>query len=238
VWDQYLTPTSLEQSLSLLAQHQTGARVLAGGTDLLLEIERQLRTPRTLIDITRIPNLDQIRLTDNTFHLGPLVTHNQVAASPLLVERAYPLARACWEVGAPQIRNRGTVAGNLITASPANDTISPLWALDASVTLKSMRGERTLAFQDFFKGVRKTALAPDEMLVDISFPAMTPNEHGTFIKPGLRQSQAISIVNMAAVLGFDGDACPRPRFRQRRSLPSARPNPLTTFAGRGVIGRK
>jgi xanthine dehydrogenase iron-sulfur cluster and FAD-binding subunit A len=205
VWERYYTPATLDQALSLLAHYQTEARIIAGGTDLLIEIEKKLRTPRVLIDITRIAGLDEIRLEGDVFHIGPLVTHNQVAASSLVVERAYPLARACWEVGAPQIRNRGTLAGNLITASPANDTIAPLWALGASVTLKSTRGERALPFDQFFRGVRKTALEPDEMLIDISFPALNANERGTFIKLGLRKTQAISIVNAAAVLGLEGD---------------------------------
>ncbi len=212
MWKTYHTPTNLDDVLALLAKHTSDARIIAGGTDLLIELEKGLRQPRVLIDITRISSLDQIRLIDGAFHLGPLVTHNQVVASQLLVEYAYPLARACWEVGAPQIRNRGTIAGNLITASPANDTITPLWALGASVTLRSVRGERTLPLEQFFLGVRRTALQPDEMLIDISFPAMTPDQRGTFIKLGLRQTQAIAVVNVAAVLHFDGQVVEHARL--------------------------
>jgi carbon-monoxide dehydrogenase medium subunit len=116
-------------------------------------------------------------------------------------------------VGAPQIRNRGTVAGNLVTASPANDTITPLWALDAKVTLVSESGgERTLTFPEFFLGVRRTALRPDEMLLRITLPALGPNERGTFLKLGLRQAQAISVVNVAAIVDFDGDTVRRARI--------------------------
>ena len=204
MWERYCAPASLDEALRLLAQYGSEARVIAGGTDLLLEIERGLRKPRVLIDITRIPGLDEIRLANGRVHIGPLVTHNQVVASQSLVGVAYPLARACCEVGAPQIRNRGTVAGNLITASPANDTIAPLQAMDACVTLCSVRGERSVPLAGFFRGVRRTALEPDEMLIGIGFRALGPGERGTFIKLGLRQSQAISVVNVAATLAFDG----------------------------------
>jgi len=204
MWQTYYTPTCVDEALRLLAEHGREARIVAGGTDLLVELQRGTRQARVLIDVTRISNLDQVALDeDGIIHVGPTVTHNLACGSDLLVERAFPLALACWWVGTPQLRNRGTIAGNLITASPANDTIAALWALDARLTLRSVGGERTLSFADFYQGVRQTALAPDEMVTDISFPAMAPDQRGTFAKLALRRTHAISLVNAAAVLTFD-----------------------------------
>ena len=211
MWETYLTPTSLAEALDMLNQSRGQARIVAGATDLILELERGVRVGvRSLIDITRLPGLAHIRLDERGWvHLGALVTHNQVAGSTLIQERASALARACWEVGAPQIRNRATVAGNVITASPANDSITPLMALGAQVVLRSSRGERTLALDSFYLGVRKTAMADDEMLTEIVLPAPPPGARSAFVKLALRRAQAISVVNVAVLLDFDGDVVAR-----------------------------
>lgn len=225
MWHIYHSVTSLEEALNILAEHRERARIVAGGTDIILELERKVRPGvDTLIDLTRVPGLDGIALDENgAIHLGPLVTHNACVGSKLIVERALPLAQACWEVGAPQIRNRATVAGNLITASPANDTIAPLVALGASVTLRSKRGERTVPLADFYIGVRKTVMQADELLTDIAFPAMAADEKGMFIKLALRRAQAISVVNVAVVVGFDQSASDHVVSHARVALGSVAP---------------
>jgi len=205
MWDEYRCAQDIDEVIQLLSTKGEKARIIAGATDLILEFEHDLHpTVDTVIDISRVPNLDQISISNaGIIHLGPLVTHNHCVGSKLIREKAYPLARACWEVGAPQIRNRGTVAGNLITASPANDTITALMAMDAHVVLKSAKGERTVKLGDFYTGVRRTLMQSDEMMIDIWFQAIQINQRGTFIKLALRRAQAISIVNVAIILTLD-----------------------------------
>ena len=207
MWDEYINAKNIEGVIQLLNENKGHIRIIAGATDLILEMDHGLHPDiKTVVDISRIEELDRIFLDDcGEIHIGPLVTHNHCVSSELIRSRAYPLARACWEVGAPQIRNRGTVAGNLITASPANDTIPPLMALDAKITLQSVNRKRIIPISEFYTGVRKTVMENDEMLVDISFKALGDHQRGSFLKMALRRAQAISIVNVAAVLTFDGN---------------------------------
>jgi xanthine dehydrogenase iron-sulfur cluster and FAD-binding subunit A len=207
MWREYISVKSIEDALQILAEKKQKARIVAGATDLILEMEKGLHPDvDTLVDVSRIRQLDQIRLDeDRMMHLGPLVTHNHCVASKLIREHAFPLAQAAWQVGSPQIRNRGTVAGNLITASPANDTITPLMALGARVTLRSLQGERVLSLRDFYTGVRKTVMRPDEMLVDICFSSLEEHQRGAFYKLALRRAQAISLINTAVIVSMVGD---------------------------------
>jgi xanthine dehydrogenase iron-sulfur cluster and FAD-binding subunit A len=206
MWNKFYQPASIEEALQLLSVDPKSSRLIAGATDLMLELERGLRKGiETVIDITRLPGLDGLSLdSGEIIHLGALVTHNDASASALLRDRAFPLVSAAWQVGAPQIRNRATIAGNVITASPANDTITPLMALNAAVTLRSLRGSRVVPLNEFYTGVRWTVMQPDEMLVEISFPALKPSQRGTFLKLGLRRAQAISLVNTAVILDLSG----------------------------------
>ncbi len=207
MWNKYILVASIEDTLQKLDEYKEKARIIAGATDIWLEIERgQREIIEVLLDITRIEGLDTIiQQSDGSLHLGPLVTHNHCVESALVRKYALPLAIACWKVGSPQIRNRGTVAGNVVTASPANDTISPLMALGAKVVLQSIQGKRILDLTEFYKGVRKTVMLPNEMLVEIIIPCMTEDTTGTFIKSALRRAQAISTVNTAIIIAQKDD---------------------------------
>ncbi len=206
LWKVYYTATHLEDALRLLQEHAEEARIVAGGTDLVVEMRNQVRKTPVLIDVTRIGGLDTIRQGDDgLIHLGPMVTHAQAAASPLLQAHGLPLAQACWWVGSPALRNRGTIAGNIATASPANDTITALRALDAQITLRSVRGSRTVPFAEFHTGVRRTVMAPDEMIVDIAFAPLSEHQHGAYLKLGLRRVVTIAVVNVAVVVELADD---------------------------------
>jgi carbon-monoxide dehydrogenase medium subunit len=206
MWQTYLRPTRLDEALELLDRYGDQARVIAGGTDVLVELSRGIKPTSTLLDITALSDLRYVRREGDSIVLGALATHNDVMASAICVEQALPLAQACSEVGAPQIRTRATVAGNLITASPANDTITPLMALDASVVLVSRAGERIIPLERFYEGVRRTALRPNELLREVRIPVMGANQRGLFLKLGLRRAQAISVINVAFVLTFTADS--------------------------------
>lgn len=211
MWQQYLQPASLEEAISLLREHSE-ARIVAGGTDVLVELQRGIKPTATLIDVTRIGSLKYMRMEEGVIHIGALATHNDVLASVDCIAGALPLAQACIEVGAPQIRARATVVGNLVTASPANDTIAALMALDAEVVLVGAQGERAVPLDKFYKGMRRTVIQPGEMVREIRFRALQPDQRGMWRRIGLRRAQAISVIHAGFVLTFAGDVVSKARI--------------------------
>ena len=208
--NRYAAPASLDEAAALLSSHGAAARLIAGGTDLMLELSRGARSGvELLIDISALDGLDRISYDGGRVRLGPLVTHADVIASTPMRSVGLPLAQACLEVGSPPLRNRATVVGNIVTASPANDTISALVALNAAVTMTSVRAERTVPINEFFAGFRQTVLQPDEIVTEVAFDALDADDRpngrrGVFVKLGLRRAQAISVVHAAVVVELDG----------------------------------
>jgi CO/xanthine dehydrogenase Mo-binding subunit/xanthine dehydrogenase iron-sulfur cluster and FAD-binding subunit A len=204
MWKTVSRPATLDAALRELRDAPVRTRLVAGGTDLIVEQQRGVRPAEHLIDLSGIWELRYVRQDGDVVRIGALATHNDVLREHDLRDALLPLAQACIEVGAPQIRARATIAGNLVTASPANDTIAPLIALGAEVVLASAGGARTVALEDFYTGFRSTVLRPDEIVREIRFPALDVERRGIFLKLGLRRAQAISVINVAVVLRFDG----------------------------------
>lgn len=203
----YLRPTTLDEALALRAQAGgTPLTLLAGGTDVY-----PVRTHRSawfqpfdrdMLDLGAVPELSDIRHDAAGTRIGAATTWSAIAEAAL--PPAFDaLKQASRQVGGVQIQNRGTIGGNLCNASPAADGVPPLLALDAEVELASLRGQRRLPLADFVLGNRRTALAPDEILVAIHVPAQPEGARSTFLKLGARAYLVISIASVAAVIATD-----------------------------------
>ena len=193
-------PANLEQALEQLS---AGARILAGGTDVMTTAT-EARLAGDFVDVSRIVELRGVTRTDGEFRFGGATTWDQIARAEL--PPAFDaLKAAAREVGSIQIQNRGTIAGNLCNASPAADGVPPLLALDAEVELASLWGVRRLTLARFLKGPRRTELASDEMLSAVVCPAPPAGMRSTFLKLGARRYMVISIAMVAVGLEIEGD---------------------------------
>ncbi|MBE3582011.1 MAG: xanthine dehydrogenase family protein subunit M [Thermoanaerobacteraceae bacterium] len=203
----YVKARSLEEALAALSQGGEKACALAGGTDLLVGFraeDARLRHIELVVDIGDLTELAYIREENGCIAVGALATHAAVAESPLIREAAPFLAAACSQVGSPQIRNRGTVGGNLCNASPAADTLPVLVALEAEVVLRSPAGERRVPVSRFVKGPHRTDLRPGELVTEIRFNRPLPGTRTCFIKLGRRKAMSIARLSIAVLLKKDG----------------------------------
>jgi CO/xanthine dehydrogenase FAD-binding subunit len=194
-----LLPTTLAEALEIRST-RPDAVPIAGGTDLMVALNFDRKRPAAIIDLTRIPELRTWRAGDGTFFLGSGVTYARIVNG---LPRFEPLVQASRSVGSPQIRNRGTVGGNLGTASPAGDALPVLAAYDAEVVLaRAGGGTRALPWHRFMTGPKKTAMAPDELILGARWKVV--RGPGSFSKVGMRNAMVIAIASLCLVLDEDG----------------------------------
>lgn len=202
----YLRPTSLREAVGLLAEHRGKTKVLAGGTDLMLQLQDGMFAPDFVVDVRHVPELNVLTYdAGNGLTIGAATQLRQVETSEVVREKYPHLATSAGEIGSVQIRNLASFGGNICTATPSGDGLPSLVSLNATARIASVRGERTVPLTEFFTGVRKTVLEPDELLVDIRVPAPGPLSSGAYVKLDTRPQMDLAIVGVAVSVTLAGD---------------------------------
>lgn len=194
----YLRPASLTEALEMLSSNGEEAKALAGGHSLLPLMKLRLATPSVLVDIGRLSSLSYVREDGDAIAIGALTTHDEAARNPVLRQKAPVFAHVAGQIGDPQVRHRGTVGGSVAHGDAASDLPAVLVALGASLVAESPRGRRELAAEEFQQGFLETALAPDELLVELRLPAERAGAGFGFEKLA-RRAQEWAIVGAVAV---------------------------------------
>ena len=192
-----ISPRNVEETLSILHERSGRIRPIAGSTDAIIQLKEGSLQTNELLDISRLRELRYIRKEDSLIHVGALNTYSDIIESSVLNSSCRMLVDACRTIGSLQIQNRATVGGNLGNASPAGDSIPPLYVLDGKVKIQSHERSRLVQIEKFFLGYRKIDLKPDEIITEISFEAVEKPYDGTFLKLGLREGHFISLVSLA-----------------------------------------
>ncbi len=202
--EEYLFPKSVEEALELLERYGGDARIIAGGTDLVLQLKRGEVRARVLVDITRIPEIKGIKEEDGYIWIGATTTHQEVAESPLIQNKAGLLAKACRSIGSLQIRNVGTIGGNLVNAMPAADSVIALVALDAEVEVVGKGGTRWIPITQFHRDVGECCINPCfELVRGVRFRPLEENEGSSFQRLARRRALILPILNVGVVVGWD-----------------------------------
>jgi aerobic carbon-monoxide dehydrogenase medium subunit len=202
----YLEPESIEETLTILSQYQGKSKIIAGGTDLMLQMRNKAIRPEYVVDITRIPGLDYITFDDQQgLRFGALTTIRGLETSVELQKKYPVISQAASQLGSVAIRNVATVGGNLCNALPSAETSQALLALSAQVRIIGPGGERTAPLEGFFTGVGKTLLQPDELLLEILVPESPPHTSGIYIKHSPRGPIDLAVVNITVLMTMEPD---------------------------------
>jgi len=228
----YLAPATLDEALSLLSRYKGRAKVIAGGTDLVPKLKRrEITAPELVIDLKAIAGLGNIQYDAGGLTIGALVTIGEVATSAIILQKFSILAQAAQSMASPQVRNLGTIAGNICNAVPSADSAPALLTLGTRLKLISPRGERTVSIEDFFTGPNRTVLADDELLEEIQIPDMPPKSRGTYLKLAPRRAMDLAIVGVAAVVTPEDSICKDIRL----ALGAVAPTPIRAKEAEAII---
>jgi CO/xanthine dehydrogenase FAD-binding subunit len=209
----YRDPETVEETVRLLNENSGRAVVLSGGTDLVVLMKQGKRTPEMLVSLKHIKELKEIKLeADGSLRIGPSATLNEISCSKVVNDFQPAIAVAAASVGSNQVRNRGTIGGNICHASPSADTAPILLTLDAKVELKGLNGSRVVPLSEFFVGPGKTVIEPGELLTGILVPASSAGLKAVFLKLGVRKAMEISIASVAVALKMNDDICKTARI--------------------------
>jgi CO/xanthine dehydrogenase FAD-binding subunit len=203
----YSAPGSIEEALSLLEGADESWHVLSGGTNLVVELRDRKKHPEAVLDISYIDSLRYIREEDGKIRIGARASVEDLLRSSLIREKAGVLYECAQNFAGPPIRNRATVVGNVVDASPAADCVPPLLALDAVAVLRSSKDERRVSLSEFATGVRETVRRPDELVTELEFEPVDSGSGYGYYKLGRRKAMAISVVSAAVVLRMDNGSC-------------------------------
>jgi carbon-monoxide dehydrogenase medium subunit len=198
----YLRPQTLEEALSLLNQHGEKAKLIAGGTDVIVMIKQKAIAPEILISLQGVPGLDQIKY-NGSLSIGPMVTHRAIEKSEVIRKNFSALTDAADFLGSVQIRNVATIGGNICTAAPSADTATPLLVLGAQVRIKSLKEERTVPVEEFFKGPGETVLKTGEMVEKLLIPKLLPNTGSAYYKLQRRLALDLPILGVSVLLSLN-----------------------------------
>jgi len=202
---QYFAPQKIEEALEILSRYGENIKVIAGGTDLLVQYYDRLYEISSWLDLKNIKELKEIKIHQNQMEIGAMVTHAQLEKSED-IKKYYPvLSQAAADIGSPQIRNRGTIGGNIVNASPAGDLLPSLMAYDAQFKLLSLQKEALIPAEEFFIGPKKTILEPAQLLTQIIFPLPSKKTYGSWIKIGKRKALIIATITLALLVKIAED---------------------------------
>jgi len=200
---EYKIPKTIEEAIDLLWKTEGKTKIVAGGTDLVIGLRDGDHTPQFIIDITRIEELRKIEEKNGTISIGAAATHSEIASSPMVKKYGKVLSDAASEIGSPQIRNLGTIGGNIVNASPAADTLPPLMVLNAMGKVMSREGEREVRLSQLFKGPYETNLKPHQLLVGVTFQKLPSDMRSSFIRLARRDAMAIARMSVAVLLRME-----------------------------------